>query len=54
MLATVMISILLIVLVILIIRKLCRDKRSGTASCGCGCSGCPHAGACRIKKDEFK
>ncbi len=46
MLATVIISIVLIVMVAAIIRKLYRDKKQGVSSCGGGCSGCPHASAC--------
>lgn len=49
MLATIMISAILIVMVALIIRKLYQDKKHGTSSCG-SCSGCPHAGTCHTKK----
>ena len=26
-------------------------KKKGISGCGCGCSGCPHAGACHSQKE---
>ncbi len=54
MLATIIISIILLVFVFLVIKKLYEDRKRGASSCGCGCSGCPRAGLCQIKKDEIK
>ena len=53
MLATVIISIVLIVMVAAIIRKLYRDKKQGVSSCGGGCSGCPHASACHKETSVY-
>ncbi len=39
-LATILISILLIVAVFLILRKMIRDKKQGKSSCGCDCGSC--------------
>lgn len=44
--ATIIISILLVILVALIIRKLIRDKKKGLSSCGKGCNGCPNSAIC--------
>ncbi|MCI8631397.1 MAG: FeoB-associated Cys-rich membrane protein [Firmicutes bacterium] len=35
--------------VILIIRKMIKDKKAGKNSCGCGCGSCPNAGFCHKK-----
>lgn len=35
-----------------IIGYLIHKKKTGKGGCGCGCDGCPHAGACHPKKDE--
>lgn len=45
-LATIIVSLILIIAVALVIRKMVRDKRQGKSSCGCGCSGCALKGQC--------
>lgn len=52
--ATIVISILLIMLVFYVIRKMYRDRKSGKSSCGCGCAGCASAGICHQKPDHEK
>lgn len=47
-LATIIISLVLLGLVFLAIRYQVRKRRDG--GCGCGCSGCSHAGACQKSK----
>ena len=49
-LSTIVVSILLIVLVAAIVRKMRRDKKNGRSSCGCGCGGCPSEGLCHRKE----
>ena len=44
--ATVIISIILICLVTLIIKKLIKDKKSGRSPCGGDCGHCPMGGSC--------
>lgn len=44
--ATFIVSGILLVIVVLIIRKLVKDKKNGIGSCGHSCSTCPHHGAC--------
>ena len=52
--ATFIISILLVIVIILVLRKMYRDKRSGKNSCGCGgsCAGCASAGICHQNTDR--
>lgn len=41
-------GILLAAAVILIIRKMIKDKKAGkSVSCGCGCGSCPNSEFCR-------
>ena len=53
-LSTIIISILLLGVVLLIIRKLRNDKKGGKSSCGCGCGcgGCASAGMCHPEKQK--
>lgn len=44
--STVIIGVLLAGAVALIVRKMIQDKKAGKSGCGCGCEGCPSAGAC--------
>ncbi len=36
----------LILITVLIIRKLVRDKKSGKSACGCNCGHCAMSGSC--------
>ena len=45
-LATIVVSLILIAIVALIIRKQIRDRLSGKSSCGCGCENCASRGMC--------
>lgn len=44
--ATIIISVVLIIVVAAVIANMVRDKRKGKSSCGCGCSGCAMNGTC--------
>lgn len=39
--------VLLSILLLCIIAYLIWQKRQGKSGCGCGCNGCPSAGACQ-------
>lgn len=43
---TILISAVLLLVVVLIIRKLVKDKKKGKSSCGCNCAHCAMAGSC--------
>ena len=45
-LATVVLSLVLLLIVFLVVRGMIRDKRSGKSSCGCGCEGCSGCSTC--------
>ena len=47
---TIIVGAVLAIIVILIIRKLYKDKKAGKSSCGCGCENCPSKGACHKQK----
>lgn len=47
---TILVAVIIAALVILIIRKMSKDRKKGKTSCGCGCSNCPSAGVCHSKK----
>ncbi len=47
--ATIGVSLLLILLVAMIIRKMIKDKRKGKSSCGGNCGCCPMSNACHRK-----
>ena len=49
MIATIIISVVLVAIVAAIIIKMVRDRKAGKSSCGCGCSDCPSSCACRSK-----
>ncbi len=44
--ATIIISIVLIIVVAAVVTGMIRNKRKGNSSCGCGCAGCAMNGAC--------
>ena len=46
---TILISAVLLLVVILIIRKLVKDKKKGKSSCGCTCAHCAMSGSCHQK-----
>ncbi|MBR6999160.1 MAG: FeoB-associated Cys-rich membrane protein [Lachnospiraceae bacterium] len=43
---TIVISLVLLTVVTLIVRKMLRDRRAGRHSCGCGCEHCAMSGRC--------
>ena len=45
-LSTIIVSLVLVLIVAAIIRKLVRDKKKGKSSCGCNCAHCAMAGSC--------
>lgn len=51
-LATIIVSIILIVIVALIIRKQIRDRLAGRSSCGCGCENCASRGICHAQSGK--
>ncbi len=44
--ATILISLGLLIIVFAIIVKLVKDKKKGKSSCGCNCAHCAMAGSC--------
>lgn len=50
--ATIMISVVLIMMVAAAIVSMVRSKKKGKTSCGCGCAGCAMNGACHPAKPE--
>lgn len=50
-LGTISVAALLLAAVVVIMRKLYRDKKAGKTTCGVSCASCPHSGACKRKKD---
>lgn len=46
---TILISAVLLLVVVLIIRKLVKDKKKGKSSCGCNCANCAMSGSCHQK-----
>jgi len=44
---TIIVSLILLAVVALVIRKLLKDKKRGITSCGTSCSGCAMAGNCK-------
>ena len=45
-LSTIVVSLILLLVVAVIIRKLVRDKKKGKSSCGCNCAHCAMAESC--------
>lgn len=45
--STILVTLLLLGLVSLVIRKMLKDKKRGVTSCGTSCSGCAMAGSCK-------
>ena len=46
---TILISAVLLLVAVLIIRKLVKDKKKGKSSCGCNCAHCAMSGSCHQK-----
>lgn len=51
-LATIIISVILVIIVALVIRKMIKDKRQGKSSCGCGCANCALKGRCHSTQNN--
>ena len=49
---TILISAVLLLVVVLIIRKLVKDKKKGKSSCGCNCAHCAMAGSCHSANQQ--
>lgn len=49
MLATVLISLALVIIVALIVWSVLRDKKNGKSTCGSNCAHCSMAGSCHGK-----
>ena len=49
-LSTIVVSLILMLVVAGIIRKLVRDKKKGKSSCGCNCAHCAMAESCHKPK----
>ncbi len=45
-LATILISLALLIVVVLIVMRLIRKKKQGEPFCGCGCANCAMRGRC--------
>ncbi len=43
---TILVGLALLAVVTAVVVKLCRDRRKGQNSCGCGCDHCASAGMC--------
>jgi FeoB-associated Cys-rich membrane protein len=52
--STILVSLVLVVLVTIVIRKLLEDKKKGVTSCGTSCSGCAMAGNCKEFQNKEK
>lgn len=50
--ATLIISVVLIIMVAAVVASMVRSKRKGKSSCGCGCSGCAMSGVCHQGKSD--
>ena len=46
---TILISAVLLLVVVLNIRKLVKDKKKGKSRCGCNCAHCAMSGSCHQK-----
>lgn len=44
--STIVVGMIVLGIVILVIKSMYNDKKSGKSSCGGGCSGCPNACMC--------
>ena len=46
---TIVVAVILLAIVVLVTRKIARDKKQGKSTCGCGCASCPMSGSCHKK-----
>ncbi len=51
---SIVVGIILLFVVYLAIRKIVNDKKNGTGSCSCGCSGCAMSNVCHSEKKDNK
>jgi hypothetical protein len=52
-LSTILVSLVLLGLISLVIRKMVKDKKKGVTSCGTSCNGCAMAGNCKeLRKNK--
>ncbi len=47
---TILVLAIVLATVAMVARRMYKDKKAGRSGCGCGCSGCPSKGTCRLKK----
>lgn len=52
-LSTLIVSLVLVGIVVLVIRKMVKDKKRGITSCGTSCNGCAMAGTCCRKPSKM-
>jgi hypothetical protein len=45
--STILVTLILIGLISIVIRKMLNDKKKGITSCGTSCTGCGMAGSCK-------
>lgn len=50
--ATIIISVVLVIVVGAVIVNMVRGKRKGKAACGCGCASCPSGSCCAVNRDD--
>lgn len=51
-LPTILICLLIAGCVVLVIRRMIRDRKQGKTTCGGHCAGCPMSGSCHERKVE--
>ena len=49
---TIAVSLILLILVVLSVRKIVVDRRAGKHSCGGNCGGCPMSGQCHKREEK--
>lgn len=49
---TIAVSLILLILVALAVRKIIADRRAGKHSCGGNCGGCPMSGQCHKREEK--
>lgn len=51
-LATIIVSLILLIITAVIIYKLVKDRKQGKKSCGYNCNGCPNSCLCHKKNSK--